>query len=255
VSIREIIASSRLLVIAHRGNSRYAPENSLASFRAALSTGADLVELDYWHSADGRPVVIHDDALDRTTNAIATFTGEKIPVASRTLAELMELDAGSWFGPQFASERLPSLEQALEMIHERSFTMIERKGGDAQTLVSLLESRGWLERVIVHAFDWRFLDDCRRLAPDLALGALGKETLTEGMLDDVRPFRPQVVCWRAKDTGKREIDLIHRAGMKAWVYTVDETAEAKRLIDAGIDGLISNDPALIHSCRLTVASC
>src|SRR6266436_3236922 len=92
-----LIASPRPLVIGHRGYSRVAPENTLPSFRQAMSAGADLVELDFHQAKDGTLVVIHDAELDRTTNARAWWGGRHIPVATRTAAELLSLDAGRWF--------------------------------------------------------------------------------------------------------------------------------------------------------------
>jgi glycerophosphoryl diester phosphodiesterase len=242
---RDLVATPRTLIVAHRGNSRFAPENSLAAFRSALETGADLVELDYWHSADGVPVVFHDKLLDRTTNAVSIY-GKGHAVGNLSFDELSRLDVGSWFSPAFGEEKLPSLQAALEVIQARSTTMIERKGGDAKTLVELLQKREWLEAVVVMAFDWDFLAECRRLAPGLVLGALGDDELTGDRLTASQPFGPEIIAWNSKHLDAASIELIHRAGKKAWTYTVDEPAEAKRLIDAGIDGVISNDPARIQ---------
>jgi len=92
-SAAALVRSPQVLVIAHRGDSRAAPENTLAAFASAMSLGVDLVELDYLHTADGVPVVFHDDELDRLTDAPARW-GPKIPLATKSLAELKQLDAG-----------------------------------------------------------------------------------------------------------------------------------------------------------------
>src|SRR3954465_14229572 len=102
-----LIASPRVLVIAHRGNSSVAPENTLPAFQAALDVKADLIELDYYHSADGVPVVIHDQYLDRTTNAEDVFGQPKLLAGKLPLADLRKLDAGSWFDDKFAGAKLP----------------------------------------------------------------------------------------------------------------------------------------------------
>src|SRR5438132_958560 len=130
---QKLIASPRLLVIAHRGNSSVAPENTLPAFHSALDAKADLVELDYYHSADGVPVVIHDEILDRTTNAEEVLGKSKLLVGELPLVELRKLDTGSWFGDKFAGAKLPLLAEALDLIQTRSVTLIERKGGDAAT--------------------------------------------------------------------------------------------------------------------------
>src|SRR5688572_10968498 len=106
---QRLIASPKVLISAHRGNSSIAPENSLPAFEAALAAKADLVELDYFHSADGVPVVIHDEYLDRTTNAEALLGKAKLLVIEQTVTDLQKLDVGSWFDGKFAGARLPTL--------------------------------------------------------------------------------------------------------------------------------------------------
>ena len=130
---RAKVASQGVLIIAHRGDSKVAPENTLPAFASAVKAGADLVELDYLHSADGVPVVFHDGELDRTTNACKLWGGTKIRLTSKSLAELEQLDAGSWFDGKYAGTPIPRLDQALDTIQDGSMTLIERKHGDAAT--------------------------------------------------------------------------------------------------------------------------
>ena len=114
------MATADVMVIAHRGASSYAPENTLAAFDLALHMGCRHLELDVDFTRDGHIVVIHDETVDRTTNG----TG---PVGSHTLAELRALDAGSWFGPQFAGERIPMFAEVLERYHGRAHLHTEIK--------------------------------------------------------------------------------------------------------------------------------
>ncbi|HEV3343974.1 MAG TPA: glycerophosphodiester phosphodiesterase family protein [Pirellulales bacterium] len=237
-----LIDSSRPLVLAHRGDSRVAPENTRPAFESALKLGVDLVELDYHHSADGVPVVFHDEELDRCTDACSLWGGQKIPIASRTWAELCRLDAGRWWGEQFAGTRLLKLEDALKLICPRAGCMIERKGGDAETLAALLRRLGCLDRCVVTAFDWNFLARCRELSPDLLLGALGSHPLTEAHLDAAQEFGAQVIGWDNDFVTAHHIRQVHSRGLKAWVWTVDEPSRAAELIGWGVDGLISNVP-------------
>src|SRR5260370_18930132 len=104
------------LVIGHRGFCSLAPENTLSSFRHASAAGADLVELDYRHSRDGVPVVIHDAYLDRTTNARKRWKQRHIKVRAKSAAQIQSLDAGSWFDVKYAGEKVPTLAQALDTI-------------------------------------------------------------------------------------------------------------------------------------------
>jgi glycerophosphoryl diester phosphodiesterase len=243
---RQLVLSDRLLIIAHRGASADFPENTLPAFAAGVDAGADLVELDYRHAADGMPVVLHDETLDRTTDACALLGGEKLPVAARTLADLQRLDAGTWFAPRFAGTRLPTLAQALEVIQSGSVTLIERKAGDAKTCVELLRRLGLIERVVVQAFDWDYLRDCRRLAPELALVALGEKELTPARAAEAADLGALGVGWNAKTLTPAEIALAHERGLRVWSWTVDDPARARELVAAGVNGLITNRPAEIR---------
>ncbi len=135
------VQSNRPLVIAHRGHNKVAPENTLPAFAAALPLGVDFVELDYFHSADGVPIVFHDQTLDRCTDAYRKWRGKKIPLASKSLAELRTLDAGAWFDPKFAGTRIATLEEALDVIQPGSMTLIERKGATPRRLSSCCDAR------------------------------------------------------------------------------------------------------------------
>src|SRR6185295_20215055 len=106
------------LGIAHRGASGRAPENTPAAFAAALALGAEAIELDCQLSADGEPVVIHDETLERTSDG-------RGPVGDRTAAELDQLDAGSWFGPEFRGERIPRLAAVLDQVRDRVTLNVE----------------------------------------------------------------------------------------------------------------------------------
>src|SRR6185295_999564 len=142
------IAATRPLVIGHRGFCQLAPENTFPSFQLALDAGADLIELDYHHSKDGIPVVIHDATLDRTTDAIKRWGGKRIRVASKTALELQLLDAGAWFDPKFAGTKLPLLAEALDTIQASGgITMIEHKSGDAASAIKLLRAKKLVNRV------------------------------------------------------------------------------------------------------------
>lgn len=238
----ERIHAPRVLVIAHRGDSLAAPENTLPAFASAVRAGADLVELDYVHTADGVPIVFHDEYLDRVTDACARWGGESIVAGSKTWAELSQLDAGGWFGPQFAGTRIATLAEALAATCPYVPMMIERKSGNAATCVRLLEQTGFIEQVVVTAFDWQYLADCRALAPSLALGALGTKPLTARQLDAAAALGASVIGWDDLYVTPAHIKAAHEHGLRAWVWTVDNPGRAEELISQGIDGLISNAP-------------
>ena len=137
-----LVVQPRVLVIAHRGASADYPENTIPAFEAAADAKADLIELDYYHSKDQVPIVFHDQELDRTTDACQQLSREKIAVNTLDWQQLQQLDAGTWFRPEFAGTRIPTLREALSTIRGRSIALIERKGGDAGTCVQLLRRIG-----------------------------------------------------------------------------------------------------------------
>lgn len=232
-------------MIAHRGASSHAPENTLPAFYAALEANADLVELDYVHTADGVPVCFHDNKLDRTTNAPEILGRTNIPIRLATMSDLRRLDAGAWFGAEFAGTSIPTLAEALDVIQSRSVALIERKQGDPATCVKLLRDTKRIDRLIVQSFDWDFLAACHRLEPGLALAALGDKDLTDTKLDAIARTGSVVVGWDHRRIGRPAIEAIHRRGWKAWVFTVNEPNRAVQLVTEGADAIITDDPALM----------
>jgi glycerophosphoryl diester phosphodiesterase len=249
-AVANLIRSNRVLVIAHRGESSSAPENTLPAFGAAIDAGGDLVELDYQQSSDHVAVVIHDATLDRTTDAVKRWGGKDIAVASKTIAELASLDAGSWYvgdprrgrTEQFDGLHLPTLQDALELICARSIALVERKSGDAEKLIGLLEQTGHGDQVVVQSFDWEFLSACNQLRPDIILGALGWNALEHHHLDCIRSAGASIVVWHAPSLSDKGVAAIHQSGMRAWAWTVDDAELASRLVGFGIDAIITNRP-------------
>jgi len=253
-----LLNQSRPLVIAHRGFSAFAPENTLAAFRLGLAAGADLIELDYHHTRDGVPLVIHDGTWDRTTDATNRWGGQKLAVSEYPLEIARALDAGRWFGPQWAGERLPTLAEAIATIQAQGVTLVERNAGDAETMARLLRDRGWVNQLVVQAFDWEYLRRLHELEPRQILGALGppsrladgrepsgfEKPLSGGWLDEVEKTGAQVVVWN-RELSAASVQLAHARGLKVWVYTINEPALAGALLDLGVDGVITDNPSLI----------
>jgi glycerophosphoryl diester phosphodiesterase len=230
------------LIIAHRGCAGRFPENTFSAFRAGLVSGAEVVELDYRHSSDGVPVVIHDATLERTTNAASIWGEERLAVSERTAAELASLDAAGKERQSGEPEPLPTLEQVLKLVQASRITMIERKAGDAATLHRLLTRFHWEHDVVVQAFDWDFLRELRTLSPNMVLGALCKEPLTPELVAEAAAIPVQIITWNHELLDRAGIECIHAAGKLAWTYTVNEIERAQQLWEAGIDGVISNFP-------------
>jgi glycerophosphoryl diester phosphodiesterase len=232
---------SKLINFAHRGASGYCPENTLAAFSKALELGATGIETDVQLTADGRVVIIHDESLLRTT-------GMNKLVKDATLAEISELDAGSWFSSAFAGERIPQLEQLLEMVTQTETILnIELKNGIIpyagleQAVIDLVRKHELAQRVIISSFNHYSLALCKQLAPDIRTGVLYMEGL----------YRP----WDyAKSVQADALHAYHYAAVPELVaeaaangivyhpFTVNEPAEMKRLMDAGVAGIITDYP-------------
>ncbi len=242
---RSLVQSDRVLVIAHRGASGAAPENTLPAFRRALEIGVDLVELDYYHTSDHIPIVFHDKDLRRTTNARSVLGDDTHSIAQIPWEQARRLDAGAWFSPQFSGVSLPTLDESLDLIQTGSVTLVERKAGDAETIVQLLKKKDLLERVVVQSFDWEYLANCRRLAPALALGALGDKEVTTDKIARLEKLDVQAVGWSHTSLSPQNIAELHQRGWKVWAYTVNDEQRAKELIAAGLDGLITDFPERI----------
>jgi len=248
-----LLESGGPLLIGHRGYSAVAPENTLPSFQLALDAGAKLIELDYHHSRDGEPMVIHDHLLDRTTDARTKWTRRRIKVSDKTAAEIQTLDAGSWFDATFSGTKVPTLIEALDLIcGHGAVAVIEHKAGDAKTLADRLRERKLVNCVVVISFNWKFLRELHALLPEQALGALGPPAR---LCNGRRPLHPRrqlgsrlkelaktgarIAVWNRR-VSKRSVQAAHRRHLKVWVYTVDQTRVAKQLLKRGVDAIISN---------------
>lgn len=251
--VETLLECGQPLVIGHRGYCSIAPENTLPSFQLALDAGADLIELDYHHSKDGVPIVIHDSILDRTTDARKKWKRRHVKVSRKTAAEIQTLDAGSWFDAKFAGAKVPRLDEALQFISgSGAAAVIERKSGDAATLVRLLRERNLINKVIVISFDWRFLRALHALEPVQILGALGPPSrlsngrkpvhLRRGLalrLKDLQKTGATIAVWNRK-VSSRAIRAARKRGLEVWVYTVDDRPLALRLLKRGVQAIITN---------------
>jgi glycerophosphoryl diester phosphodiesterase len=229
-------------VIAHRGASRIAPENTLAAFQAAAEMGADAIELDARLSADGAVVVHHDLTLDRTTNGSGS-------VSARSLADLKALDAGAKFNPRFAGERIPSLDEVFEALGRRVLINIELKNYEsvldrlAEAVVRIVRRHGLERRVLLSSFNPFALWTVRRLAPDVPRGLLvwpgqkGWMQATLRRLTAIEAYHPQDSM-----TDRVTIADQHAQGRRVNVWTVNDVGRMRELLLLGCDGLITDVP-------------
>ncbi len=236
--------AARPLVIAHRGASAEAPENTIAAFELALAQGADAIELDVHLSRDDHPVVIHDHTLERTTDG----TG---PVRDRTVRQLKRLDAGGWRGPAFGGQRIQTLQEVLERFRDRARLLIELKGGSdlypgiEERVVATLEIYDAVERALVQSFDHAALGRLRALSRDVRLGALIAQPPVD--LAAAEPGAVQAVCPGAHLVTETDVIRWREAGLDCYVWTVNEAAVMDRLASWGVSGIITDHPGLLRA--------
>lgn len=229
-------------VIAHRGASGLAPENTLAAVRRAVADGADAVECDVHRTRDGALVVLHDPTLGRTTDAAAVLPGRgPWDVSELTLAELRRLDAGSWWGRQHTGEVVPTLEEWLTAVGPLHALVEvkwpERYAGIEHDLDAVLTGR-----VSVQSFDHAFLRRFKEVAGDASVGALVGRRPWRRDLVEVASWADQLnPRWRLVTRGL--VDRAHELGLAVHPWTVDHLPQMARLGELGVDGLITNHPA------------
>jgi glycerophosphoryl diester phosphodiesterase len=240
----------RPLIIAHRGASAHAPENTVAAFKLAVEHGADGVELDVKLSADGQMVVIHDQTVDRTT--ASNGVNGKNAVRDLTLEQLKSLDAGGCFDARFAGETIPTLDEVFSAVGQETLINVEITNyvspGDAlpDRVADLVIRRGLQERVFFSSFHPLNLIRVRRRLPDTPVAILtqvGEQgRLLRGWLG--RWVSPEVVHPYYLDVTDDYLDAEHRRGRRVNTWTVNDPNEIKRLFKIGIDGIITDDPRL-----------
>jgi glycerophosphoryl diester phosphodiesterase len=219
-SLRQRFESGRILLGGHRGNADEFPENTLASFRSAIELGVDLIECDVHLAQDGGLAVIHDHLLERTTDGHGL-------VRDCSMRELQQLDAGSWKDPRFRGERIPALEQVLELAKGKVGVAIEIKNlpliypGIEPALVRTIEEAEMVEDVVVIAFDHRSVGRVAELNPGILIGVLEASRPVDPIrvMDDAGA---QVFCphWAAIEPETAE--ELHAAGKLIGVWTVDD---------------------------------
>ncbi|GLW05397.1 hydrolase [Microtetraspora sp. NBRC 13810] len=246
------VAPPPVVNVAHRGASAYAPENTVAAFELARGQGADLFELDVQETRDHKLVLMHDTTLARTTNVENVFPGRSpYRVGDFTLAEIRRLDAGSWFGRDFAGEPVPTLADALRAMNGGGLGLLLEvkapelyEGIEGRIAAELRRHSAWLRpgRLVVQSFDWDSMRTFHRALPTVPVGLLG--TPTVGQLPGLASFAAQINPPHA-DVTAEYVRRVHANGMEILTWTVDDPAVMRRVIGHGVDGVITNRPDVL----------
>ncbi len=246
-------ANKHVVITAHRGAGGYAPENTLAAIRKGLASGADRIEVDIHQSRDGQLFIMHDATVDRTTNGhglLKNFTSDS----------LKKLDAGSWFSPEYKGEPIPTLEEAFKLINGKAVFVVELKHGSdvypgiEEKVIDLIRKYNAYSWVVIHSFDDKVLERFHQLDPRITLHKLFvfktnffpliyDLKVHFGSLKDYNYVKEISVYY--KFVNKPLIKAVHRMGMKINAWTVDDPKIAQRLVNMGVDGIITNYPVEI----------
>ncbi|SFN75968.1 glycerophosphodiester phosphodiesterase [Mycetocola miduiensis] len=229
-------------VAGHRGDRSTAPENTMAALTRALASPQEFVETDVTRSRDGVPVLFHDRTLGRTTDG-------RGPLADRTLAELKQLDAGSWYSSAFAGERIPTLEEFLVVLAPTGKkALLELKGywsvDDLAPVTALLDRFDLGGRVTFMSFNLGSLSSAAELAPGTPRVAIVR-SLPDNAVDFARSFRVIGIVTPASVIEERPdvVDEMHAAGLGVMVYTLNSKETWAQARALGVDGIITDKPS------------
>ncbi|MCZ2126868.1 MAG: hypothetical protein LC099_03735 [Anaerolineales bacterium] len=233
----------RPILLAHRGDSAHAPENTLPAFEQALRKGADGVELDAKLSADGQIVVLHDATVNRTTNGAGS-------VRRLTLEQIRALDAGAWFDKKFSGVKIPLLEEVFETVGKDKLINVELTNynspwdGLTAKVCSLIQRHNNAEQIIFSSFFPSNLNIARRLLPQIPRGLLALPAVKGAwarsfgfMFGDYQALHPHI-----SDVRRESVERAHRLRRRVHVWTANSPADVQRLRDWGADGIFTDDP-------------
>jgi glycerophosphoryl diester phosphodiesterase len=257
VSATELLGETRAageaaFIASHRGGGAAAPENTLPAVTAALAAGFDYVEVDVALTADRHPVLMHDATVDRTTDGHGLLS-------ALTLAQVAALDAGSWFGEDFVGTRVPTLAEFLDVLADSGRrAIIELKGewdtAAVDAIVAEVAARDLERRIALASFDARTLAVAgsassviprlfilRHLPRDVVRAV--KEATVRGIIVDRKALleRPEVV------------DELHTAGIRVVVYTLNSNTQWDAVTALGVDGIVTDDPAMLSTWQQGIA--
>lgn len=233
-------------IIGHRGCAAYAPENTIEGIHTAADMGVEWVELDVKLTKDHVPVIFHDDTLERTTNGHG-------PVAGKTYEELMELECGSWFGDSFTGIKIPTLEEAVDVLIERNLGLnLEIKpcpGREKETAEIALDQLSQIwddhDRILISSFSHVSLEAAFDMAEDWHRGLLLPPEWPENWQKFAEYLQPATINICADTITRDQVDAIMDMEKPILAYTVNNPDKARLLQSWGVDGFFSDCPDML----------
>lgn len=234
-------------IIAHRGYSGRYPENTLIAFQRAIDVGADMIELDIALTADKIPVVLHDPDVDRTSSLVGGIRFLK-------MRELDKIDFGSWFHSDYKFQKLPTLEEVLDLVSQSSLELnIEIKSEAHEPRVSdsniewqcleLVKNQSMQSRTVISSFNWKVLKRIRNIERECRIGVLaeGKKTETfRSAYDFASEVEAEALHIPKNWANRKTIDQIHAGKKLVRVFTANTAKEIRKLVELGVDGIYTN---------------
>ncbi|HIS99278.1 MAG TPA: glycerophosphodiester phosphodiesterase [Candidatus Faecaligallichristensenella faecipullorum] len=244
LNLAEPLPSQRLMVMAHRGSSVQAPENTMSAFELAIQQRADYIELDVQESKDGVVVVVHDSNFRRTA-------GVNRPVGAMDYEDILRLDVGARFSRRFEGEKVPSLAQVMRACKGKVKLNIELKSTPYQknlveSVVNLIERYEFQEDCVIQSVNYAYLQQVKDLNPDIRCGYIMAAVL--GSYENL-PCADFFTIEKSF-VNAAAIQKAHNLGKHMYVWTVDTRAAMEQMIDLGVDGIITNRPDLAREVLL-----
>lgn len=230
---------SDIKITAHRGSSKYAPENTLAAIDVAIKNGSDFAEVDIQETKDGEIVILHDKNLSRTT-------GLDKNIWEVTLDEIKELDAGIWFNEKFKGSRIPTLEELIDYSKGKIKLNIEIKtNGHEKTLIpkliNLIKEKDVLDSCVVTSRDYNALQELEAIEPKIKTGYILYVTVK-----NLRNLNVDFYSVEETYVTKEFIKLAHKIGREVHVWTINEENDMEKFINLGVDNIITDNDRILR---------
>ena len=241
-------------VISHRGANLVAPQNTIPAFEKSLEIGVDGFETDIHLSADGVPVVCHNYTIDETSDG-------KGEVRGMTLEQLRSYDFGSWFHEKFKGTKLPTLEEFLTLCETADIEImnIEIKpplDGNMEIVektINAVKAHGLFEKLLISSFSSDVLVECKKVDPACKTGFLYSpdkkffyKTMLFGYVEFAKKIKADFLHPHFLTVTKRYVKKLHEAGIGVNVWTVDKADIAQKMLEFGVDGIITNNPGMVN---------
>jgi glycerophosphoryl diester phosphodiesterase len=237
-------------LIAHRGASAYAPENTISAFQKAIDMGLNAVEFDVQFTLDGKAVVTHDYNLERTSNGSGY-------IKDFNLSQLRELDFGKWFDEKYINEKIPTLEEVLSKVKNNYFINIELKRDNndkrffSKTIIETIEKFDIREKVLISSFDHNLLKDLYKTDNNLKIALLFPKEI-ERNFDNLKEYidrleiKVSAINPHKDSLNEVSVKNIKKLGLKINSYTINEIDDYTRLKNLGVDAVFTNFPDLVN---------